>query len=104
MNLRLIRGYVRLTLALLILAAVAMLLIGNIGKGDDWTMWVFWRTFQMRPAGWLILAGLAGIVVWQVLWRLLPSGIRALRAGKAMEKPQPQTPLSRNAEEKAARE
>ena len=82
MNLKLLRGYVLAVLTVLILGAAAVLLVNNIGKGEDWQLQVYWRPVALRPAAWLILAGLGGVIVWWTVRRLLPRAIADIRSAR----------------------
>ena len=79
MNARLVKGYVFLTISVLILLAAAVLLVTNLG--DKWTLHVFWRDRTLPRAAWLLLAAAGGVVIWWVAWKILPKGIAALREG-----------------------
>ena len=79
MNLKLLQGYVLLTIALLILAAAAILLVTNLG--DPWTLHVYWSDRTLPRAAWLLLAAGGGLVIWWTLRKVLPTGIAAGRQG-----------------------
>ncbi|MHC4718361.1 MAG: hypothetical protein ACYS5V_15420, partial [Planctomycetota bacterium] len=70
MNLKLVKGYVLATIAVLILALAAFVVLTNIG--NEWTLHVIWRSVTMRRAAWLLVAGIAGAIVWWTIRRLIP--------------------------------
>lgn len=84
MNTKLLRGYFLLAAVIFILAAAAILLLTNLD--DDWRLKVYWRDRFLPRAGWLLLAGVGGIVIWWTLRKMLPAGLRALREGTAIRR------------------
>ena len=83
MNMKLIKGYTLAILALLILVAVGILLLNNLG--GKWPMQFFWRPVTLRPAVGMLLAAIAGVVVWYTAVRLLPTAFASLRKGKKLQ-------------------
>ena len=84
MNVRLVKGYVLLTISLLVLVAAGILLVSNLG--GTWTMHVFLGPRTLPPAAWLSMAAIAGVVVWWTLRRVLPKAIQAVRTGSKLKR------------------
>ncbi len=83
MNMKLVKGYTLAILALLILVAAGILLLNNLG--GEWKMQFFWKPITLRPAVGMLLAGVAGVVVWYTAIRLLPTALVSLRKGKEIQ-------------------
>ena len=85
MNVKLLKGYVLAFVSLVVLTAAAFLVLNNIG-GKPWELWVFWKPVSQRPAAWLVMAGLGGVVVYLTVRRLLPKAIADLREGTGIRR------------------
>ena len=83
MNIKLVKGYSLAVLVLLILVAVGILLLNNLG--GKWAMQFFWKPIELRPAVGMLLAGASGIIVWYTVIRLLPMAFKTLRKGKNLQ-------------------
>ena len=84
MNLRLLQGYALAILVVVILVAAGFILLNNIG--GEWTMQVVWRPVTLRPAAWLLLAALGGLILWWTFSKLLPTAVSALKAGARLRR------------------
>ena len=86
MNMKLTKGYTFLVLALLVLSAVGILLLNNLG--GEWRMQFFWTPVTIGPAVGMLLSAAVGIIVWYTVIGLLPVAIRALREGRKIRRTQ----------------
>ena len=86
MNLKLLKGYVLATIAILVLGGAVVLLVMNFG--DKWTLHVYWKERTLPRAVWLLLAGAGGLLVYWTLRKLLPRAVANLREGRQIRRSQ----------------
>jgi uncharacterized integral membrane protein len=79
-----LKAYVLLGVSLLLLIAVTVLIVGNLG--DTWTLHLYFKDVELVRGVWLLLTTIGAVLLYIVLKRTLPMGVRAWRSANRKQR------------------